>query len=97
MKFTRLQKLLAVLFILSVFPAFHLIQRFIVPTVHDWWNADTIAALSAAYSEKEAGHQHASKREWDSAIASYPRAIELLPASLAKEGNSVMSNLADYY
>ena len=97
MKFTRLQKLLAVLFLLSVYPAFLLIGAFIVPTVRDWWNAEAYAASAAADQEMKAGQEHASNRDWDSAITSYTRAIELLPESLAKKGNSVKHTLGKYY
>lgn len=97
MKFTRLQKLLAILFLLLVYPAFLLIGAFIVPTVRDWWNAEAYAASAAADQEMKAGQKHANKKEWESAIASFTRAIESLPESLANKGNSVAHTLGNYY
>ena len=60
MKFTRLQKLLAVLFLVSVYPAILLIGAFVVPTVRDWWNAEAYAACAAADQEMKEGQKHAN-------------------------------------
>jgi tetratricopeptide (TPR) repeat protein len=97
MKFTRLQRLLAILFLLLLYPAFVIISLDVLPKLREWWNAETNAAIKEFTSEYRKGLEFSSGNDWDSSIASYTRAIELLPESLAKEGNTVRENLATGY